>query len=89
MSEKTALEIGRAFSENDIEISVHAPYFINFANPDDSAVQKSYGYVLDSAKYLKLLGGKRLVFHPAAQGSCAESGFSQLIKHILCHQIRG
>ena len=33
MSEKTALEIGRAFSENDIEISVHAPYFINFANP--------------------------------------------------------
>ena len=53
MSEKTALEIGRAFSENDIEISVHAPYFINFANPDDSAVQKSYGYVLDSAKYLK------------------------------------
>ena len=68
MSEKTALEIGRAFSENDIEISVHAPYFINFANPDDSAVQKSYGYVLDSAKYLKLLGGKRLVFHPAAQG---------------------
>ena len=27
--------------------------------------------------------------HPAAQGSCAESGFSQLIKHILCHQIRG
>lgn len=68
MSEDTAIEIGQAFKDNGIEISVHAPYFINFANPDDSAAQKSYGYVLDSAKYLKLLGGERLVFHPAAQG---------------------
>ncbi|MBO5327627.1 MAG: TIM barrel protein, partial [Clostridia bacterium] len=46
----------------------HAPYFINFANPDDEAAEKSYGYVLNSAKFLKLFGGKRLVFHPAAQG---------------------
>lgn len=68
MSEDTAIEIGQAFSDKGIEISVHAPYFINFANPDDIAAQKSYGYVLDSAKYLKLLGGNRLVFHPAAQG---------------------
>jgi deoxyribonuclease-4 len=31
-------------------------------------VQKSYGYVLDSARFLKFFGGNRLVFHPAAQG---------------------
>ncbi|MDE6790811.1 MAG: TIM barrel protein, partial [Clostridia bacterium] len=48
--------------------SVHAPYFINFANPADEAAQKSYNYVLTSARFLKLFGGKRLVFHPAAQG---------------------
>ena len=30
--------------------------------------QKSFGYVLDSAKMLRLMGGKRVVFHPAAQG---------------------
>ena len=68
LSEAKALEIGRAFSEAGKEISVHAPYFINFANPDDEAVRKSYDYVLNSARYLKLLGGTRLVFHPAAQG---------------------
>lgn len=68
MSEGTALEIGEAFKEGGKEISVHAPYFINFANPSDEAAQKSYNYVLDSAKFLKLFGGKRLVFHPAAQG---------------------
>lgn len=68
LSESKAISIGEAFSEQGIEISVHAPYFINFANPDDEAAQKSYNYVLNSAKYLKLMGGKRVVFHPAAQG---------------------
>lgn len=68
MSRETAESIGRAFKNSDKEISVHAPYFINFANPDDEMAEKSYGYVLSSAEALRSLGGKRLVFHPAAQG---------------------
>ena len=68
MTEEKARSIGAAFAKEDVEISVHAPYFINFANPDDEMVQKSYGYVLDSAKMLEKMGGKRVVFHPAAQG---------------------
>lgn len=68
VSQAKAEEIGAAFKLKQKEISVHAPYFINFANPDDDAAQKSYGYVLNSAKYLKYFGGNRLVFHPAAQG---------------------
>ena len=68
ISEGKALEIGESFKQRGKEISVHAPYFINFANPSDEMVQKSYNYVLDSAKFLKLFGGKRLVFHPSTQG---------------------
>lgn len=68
MSEGTGRSIGRAFAQNGVEISVHAPYFINFANPDDEMAAKSYGYVMDSAKALLLMGGKRVVFHPATQG---------------------
>ncbi len=68
LSEGKAIAIGEAFKNENVEISVHAPYYINFANPDDEAAQKSFGYVLDSAKFLKLMGGDRLVFHPAAQG---------------------
>lgn len=71
MGAEKALSIGEAFKNAGVEISVHAPYFINFSNPDDEMVEKSYGYVLDSAKMLKLMGGKRLVFHPAAQGKMA------------------
>lgn len=68
MTDEKALSIRSAFENAGVEISVHAPYFINFANPDDEMAEKSYGYVLDSARMLKLMGGKRLVFHPAAQG---------------------
>lgn len=68
MSEDKAISIGEAFHEQGVEISVHAPYFINFANPSDESAQKSYTYVLDSAKALKLMGGNRCVFHTAAQG---------------------
>ena len=73
MTEGKARSIRAAFEDMGVEISVHAPYFINFANPDDEMAAKSYGYVLDSAKMLSLMGGKRLVFHPAAQGKDARS----------------
>ncbi len=68
MTEAKAASIGAAFQKEGVEISAHAPYFINFANPDPEMVEKSYGYVLDTAKVLKQMGGKRVVFHPATQG---------------------
>lgn len=83
LSEGKAEQIGQAFSEAGVEISVHAPYFINFANPDDEAVQKSYNYVLNSAKFLKLMGGKRVVFHPAAQGKATREEAVNLTKDRL------
>ena len=49
MTEAKAVSIGDAFREQGVEISVHAPYYINFANPSDESAQKSYGYVLDSS----------------------------------------
>ncbi len=71
MSEDKAISLKEAFEAEGVELSVHAPYFINFANPDDEMAAKSYGYVLDSARLLRLMGGKRVVFHPAAQGKAA------------------
>lgn len=73
LSDEKALEIGRAFSEKGLEISVHAPYFINLSNPSEEASEKSYNYILDSAEKCKLLGGKRIVYHPASQGKAERS----------------
>ena len=68
LSDEKALSIGKAFSDVGVEISVHAPYYINFANPYPESAKKSINYVIDSAKKCKLMGGKRIVFHPASQG---------------------
>lgn len=56
-----------------VAVSVHAPYYINFANPDDEMVEKSYMYVLNSCKKLAEFGGERVIFHPAAVGKSERS----------------
>lgn len=63
---ETATAIGQAFRDADIEISVHAPYFINFANPDPEKIAGSNRYLLDSLAALRLFGGTRCVFHPGS-----------------------
>ena len=73
LSPKRALEIGEAFKANDIEISVHAPYYINLANPEEENAEKSFGYILDSARAARYMGAKRVIFHPASQGKAERS----------------
>ncbi len=68
LSDERAVSIGNAFTENGVEISVHAPYYINLANPEEENALKSYEYIISSAKKVALMGGKRVVFHPASQG---------------------
>ena len=69
ISEFMAKTLGEKCKENDIQISVHAPYYINFANPDPKMIEKSFNYVITSLKLLKIMGGRKCVFHP---GTCGE-----------------
>lgn len=68
LSEEKAFCIGAAFKENGIVLSAHAPYFINFSNPDEEKISNSVKYVLQTANILRIMGGKRIIFHPASQG---------------------
>ncbi len=83
LSEQKAISIGKAFKENGVDISVHAPYYVNFANPLDENAEKSYGYILQSAKAVKLMGGNRVIFHPASQGKLAREDAVELTKKRL------
>ncbi len=67
ISNETALKIRDAYKTNNIEISVHAPYFINFSNPDPEKIKNTEEYLTDSINALLLLGGNRVVFHPGAR----------------------
>lgn len=66
MSEATATAIAQRFREEGIAISVHAPYFINLANPDPEKRDNSIEYLVQSLRALRLLGGERCVFHPGS-----------------------
>lgn len=85
-----AIEIGEEFKKQGIEISVHAPYFINFASQEDEKVTNSIGYLTNSLLMLKNFGGERCVFHPGAQGSMERSeafkktkdGFEKALEEI-------
>ena len=68
ISSFSAAEIGAKCDEYGIEMSVHAPYFINFASPEPEKAQNSVNYILSSLKILKCFGGERCVFHAGAQG---------------------
>lgn len=83
MTDESALHIGAAFRNAAVDISVHAPYYINFANPDEELVENSYNYLLDSAKKEKLLGGNRVVFHPASQGKASREAAVSLTEERL------
>ncbi len=83
LSSETAKAIGEKFKEFDIELSLHAPYFINFANPSEEMYEKTKGYIRNGIKYLRLMGAKRLIFHPGSCGKAEREDAFMLTKQRL------
>lgn len=90
MGEEKASILCDAFKSAGVGISVHAPYYINFASTEEDKASNSFRYVLDSAKIMNLLGGNRVIFHPAAQGKQSrESAVNLTLNRLktLCEYI--
>ena len=68
IKEAKARQIGEQAKLNGITMSVHAPYFINFASPDESQIEKSFNYVINSLNLIKWFGGNRIVVHVGSNG---------------------
>lgn len=65
VSEKTCQEINQTSQENQVAISVHAPYFINL-NAGDEEWPKSRKRLMDAAHYGFLAGATDIIFHPGS-----------------------
>lgn len=61
IGEETAQKLGERAREAGISLSLHAPYFINLANPE--SIQKNNGYVLASCAAAEWMGATRVVVH--------------------------
>lgn len=68
MGLETAKVLGEEAYKNNVSISLHAPYYINFANENDEMAKKSFDYVKRGMEYLKIMGGKKYVVHLASCG---------------------
>jgi deoxyribonuclease IV len=65
VSEETCLLIKQTADEQDVGISVHAPYFINL-NANDDEWPKSRKRLMDAAHYGNLAGATDIIFHPGS-----------------------
>lgn len=66
VKEDTAVALGRQAQEHDISLSLHAPYFINLANPDPESQEKTIGYITSSCLVAEQMGATRVVIHSGA-----------------------
>ena len=66
VGEDTARKVGLAAVAHGISLSLHAPYFINLANPDPDALQKTIGYITGACLVADWMGAKRVVIHSGA-----------------------
>ena len=66
VGEATARKVGAAAAEQGISLSLHAPYFINLANPDPDALQKTIGYITGACRVAERMGAARVVIHSGA-----------------------
>lgn len=83
LSDKKAYSIKQAFSKEGIDLSVHAPYYINFANEDEEKIRNSINYCLQSADMGGKMGARRVVIHPACQGkSTREQAFARTLDNF-------
>lgn len=69
ISQEAAREFGVVAAEKDIQLSVHAPYYISMSSVEPEKREKSIDYVLQSARAVNALGGDRIVIHT---GSCGK-----------------
>ena len=66
VGEETAGKVGENARAAGITLSLHAPYFINLANPDPESLKKTTGYITGACLVASRMGAERVVIHSGA-----------------------
>lgn len=69
IKEELAKKFGALAAEKDIQLSLHAPYYISLSSLEEEKRLNSVNYILQSAKAVAAMGGERIVVH---SGSCSK-----------------
>ncbi|MFH1642578.1 MAG: TIM barrel protein [Nanoarchaeota archaeon] len=80
MSKIEALDIGTLAKKLGIQLSCHAPYYINLASIEPKKIIASKERILDSCKMANFLGAKYVVFHAGFYQKRSSEEIYDLIK---------
>ncbi len=81
--EATARKIAEKAQEHGIIMSVHSPYYINLATPEEEKRAGNINYILQSSRLVKYLGGDRVVVHSGALGKMTREEATERAKECL------
>jgi len=92
MGKETAEAVGKAAKENEVGLSVHAPYYINLNSKEKEKVKASRKRIMDSARVGETAGAEIVTFHPGFfQGQNKAKVLEKVIGEIgeMAEEIRG
>ncbi len=78
-------KIGESAKEMGLVLTAHAPYYINLYARERYKVDKSYSYILDTARVLDCANGYSVVFHAAYYLGTKPQEVYQTVKEHLVH----
>jgi deoxyribonuclease IV len=64
ISQTSAMDLKKNSEDEDVLVSMHAPYYINLSSNKDDVVDRSIQRLIQSAKASEWMGAYRTVFHP-------------------------
>ena len=68
ISQQKAEMLGQLCKEQNVALSIHAPYYISLASEDEAKRDNSINYILQSARAADYMGATRIVVHPGGKG---------------------
>lgn len=83
MSNDTADELGKAAKKAKVDLSIHAPYYINLASDEKEKIEASITRILDSCERGHHMGATHVVFHAGFYQKKTKEQTYSMIKESL------
>lgn len=78
-----ARQVGAEAKKQGIELSVHAPYYINLASKEKMKIEESKKRILDSCERMHYMGEGPVVFHPSYFGGQERERVFQITREAI------
>lgn len=88
ISDASAAELGGKAREQDIQLSLHAPYYISLSSVEEEKRNASIGYILQSARAINAMGGTRVVVHSGSASQISREQALAYAKETLKNAVK-